>query len=171
MTSEAVSLIIAFWGAITGTIALTLSVLQYFVERPRLTLRWLRHFVVVHQLADGKMKETDQNLARLIVTNTGRQSIRVVGAHFATRDKTGAVKLFLFAHGVLQTEGRVLSPESPTTEFHADECALLDDVVFLSVTDGFGKSHNLWRVPWYRRFSINRQMKGKGRKKLEKSGG
>jgi hypothetical protein len=170
MTADGVNLAIAFWGAITGTIALTLSLLQFYVERPRIKLQWLRNFVVLDQLATGQMRETKQRLARLIVTNVGRQSIRVIGASFATLEAGGDVRFYLFMHGVMKTEGRVLSPESPTTEFHAKESEVLDRAVFLSVTDGFGKSHNLWLVPWSQRFALRAKMKGKKSRASEEPG-
>src|SRR5215203_5605165 len=44
---QAISLIIAVWGAITGTTALTLNLVTFFTERARLKLAWLKGYVIL----------------------------------------------------------------------------------------------------------------------------
>jgi hypothetical protein len=46
-SSEIINLAVALWGAITGTVAITLSVLTWMAERPRLRLEMGSRLLVV----------------------------------------------------------------------------------------------------------------------------
>lgn len=161
----AITLVVAIWGAITGTVALVLELIRYYSDRPRLQIQWLRNFAMGEIAPGGRMRESDQRIARLVVTNLGRQSIRVIGGYAAHYDNSGGVQLVMFAHGLLdQSKNRVLTPEQPSTEYHVNEGPLLDSFFFIGVNDAYGKTHPLWLVSGSRRRKAQRQMKLKNRK-------
>ncbi|HUF07777.1 MAG TPA: hypothetical protein VMO47_00540 [Rhodothermales bacterium] len=170
MTPDAINLAIALWGAITGTIAITLSVIQYYVERPRLQLQWLRNFAIMALGSDGRMRGAGPTIARLVVTNVGRQNIRVIGAYGAKRETDGTVGLFMFSDGLLDASAnRVLAPENPSTEFQINEGPHLDEIVFVAVNDGFGRSHVLWLVSWFQKLAVKRRFRQMKAKKAVKA--
>jgi len=161
---EIVKLLIACWGALTGTIAIALNLINYNTERARLKLAWLRNFAVT-TIGPHGIQETGERFARLLVTNIGRHQLRVIGAYAVHLDERGEIKLFMFADGLLDpSKNRVLGPEQPSTEYHVQEHQMLDRVVFIGVNDAIGRTHPLWLVPWYRRFTLRRKMKFKSTK-------
>jgi hypothetical protein len=164
LDSNAVSLLVALWGALTGTVAITLSAVSFYTERPRLKLAWIRNFGGVELSARG-IRETEDRFARLLVTNVGRQPIRVIGAYAAHLNERKSIQMFIFSQGLLDpSKTRVLNPEQPSTEYQVAEHDMLDHVFFIGVNDAFGRTHRLWLAPWHRRFSLRRKMKLKGKK-------
>jgi hypothetical protein len=165
LDSNAINLIIALWGGLTGTIAITLSVVSFYTERPRMKLAWIRNFGGV-EFGPRGIRETNERFARLLVTNLGRQPIRVIGAYAVHLDHQNSIQMFIFSDGLLDpSKNRVLNPEQPSTEYQVAEHEMLDRVVFIGVNDAFGRTHRLWLAPFRRRFAIRRKMKLRGKKK------
>ena|SRR5229473_7813726 len=165
LDSNAINLVVALWGALTGTVAITLSVLSFYTERPRLKLAWIRNFGGV-EFGPRGIRETDDRFARLLVTNLGRQPIRVIGAYAVHLNDQNSIQMFIFSQGLLDpSKIRVLGPEQPSTEYQVNEHEMLDRVVFIGVNDAFGRTHRLWLAPWHRRFSLRRKMKLKGKRR------
>lgn len=157
---QAISLVIAVWGAITGSTALTLNLVTFFMERARLKLAWLKGYVILTVGPQAPATESEEQYARLIVTNLGRKSLRVTGAYGMALDSTGAVRMFLFSDGLIGTpKDRVLTPEQPSTEFHVREDVIPEGLFLLAVSDGFGKTHRLWLVPRRKRAALKRKVK------------
>ncbi len=157
---QLVSLITAVWGAITGTTALTLSLVTFFTERARLKLAWLRGFVMLTVGPLAPATESKEQYARLIVTNLGRKPLRITSAYGMHLDETGALKMFLFSDAVVNTsKDRVLTPENPITDFIVREDVIPAGLFLLAVNDGFGKTHRLWLVPRFKRFGLRRKIK------------
>jgi hypothetical protein len=147
------------WGAITGTTALTLSLVTFFIERARLKLAWLRGFVMLTVGPLAPATESKKQYAPLIVTNLGRKPLRITSAYGMHLDDTGALKMFLFSDAVVTSKDRVLTPENPSTDFIVREDVIPTGLFLLAVNDGFGRTHRLWLVSLFKRFGLRRKIK------------
>ena len=144
MTWEFATRIMAVWGALTGTIAIAMELWSYWRAKPRVTVELLRGFVMMSPTpgVNGVRYRQDDNetYCRLIVRNLGKDAIRIESAYFALG---GEKPMFLsFPFDFPPNRNKVLDPQNPTTEFMAKERGIdFDRVIYVAVTDGWGKNH------------------------------
>lgn len=157
------TILIAIYGAITGTIAIALQLHRFWRDRPRLRVELLPPSSMI---VAGTPTHSTETYIRISITNLGREVIGVTHAH-AWTFRDGEPKFLLFKESIEATP-RALTAENPRTEYSARETDdfRTQDIVYVGVTDGAGRKYGAWTVAGRRKRQARRALKALGLKGL-----
>jgi len=131
---ETVPIIVAIWGAITGTVSLVWNISR---ERMNIDIKFQRSMRLVGSAPT--QHDTTKPYFVLTVINKGRRPIKITKA--GCKDILGNGKLYgIFTDSFVVPADRVLTETNPATDFLVQaDLMKLENIDFLWIEDGTGK--------------------------------
>jgi hypothetical protein len=127
---------VAWYGAIVASISATISIVKFLQDRVRIKIKYEPGMYI---FGPGSTYAEGEKHLSITVINKGRRSVRI---EKAALKEYGTSQVILFADSFSDRRPKLITEESPTTTFIAQEKKLrLDKTYCVIITDGTGKEY------------------------------
>lgn len=155
-TFEISATTVAWYGAIVATVGALISIYNILSDRPKIKINYQKDMNIY---GPQSIYPKDKTYINVTVINTGRRAVNITKAGFRTLG--GKRKFALFNDSFLSTRNRILTEESPVSEFMVEQdekmLEMIKSVWYIWAQDATGRMYRkylhplpyIWRILYW----------------------